>query len=90
MCGSGAIGTYLLKYGFKKVIFNDIYPEAIDNLKETLKVNKVNGDYEIYNEAFEDLKVEKVDLCVIDAFPNDDAEEIIKKAEKIADNVLII
>ena len=46
--------------------------------------------YEIHNEAFEDLKCDKVDLCVIDSFPNDDAEEIIKKAEKIADNVLII
>ena len=90
MCGSGAIGTYLLKYGFDKVIFNDINPEAIENLKETLETNKINEDYEIYNEAFEDLKVDEVDLCVIDAFPNDDAEEIIKKAEKIADNVLII
>ena len=77
MCGSGAIGIYLLKYGFEKVIFNDIYPQADEN-------------YEIHNEAFEDLETPRVDLCVIDAFPNDDASEIIKKAEKIADNVLII
>ena len=90
MCGSGAIGTYLLKYGFEKVIFNDINLEAIDNLKETLDVNGIEEGYEIHNEAFEDLKCDKVDLCVIDSFPNDDAEEIIKKAEKIADNVLII
>ena len=90
MCGSGAIGIYLLKYGFEKVIFNDIYPQAIENLKENLKVNEIDGNYEIYNEAFEDLKTPKVDLCVIDAFPNDDASEIIKKAEEIADNVLII
>lgn len=90
MCGSGAIGTYLLKYGFEKVIFNDIYPQAIENLKENLEVNGITENYEIYNEAFEDLKIDKVDLCVIDAFPGDDAEEIIKKAEKIADNVLII
>ena len=90
MCGSGAIGIYLLKYGFEKVIFNDIYPQAIENLKENLEVNKITGNYEIYNEAFEDLNTQKVDLCVIDAFPNDDASEIIKKAEKISDNVLII
>lgn len=90
MCGSGAIGTYLLKYGFEKVIFNDIYPEAIENLKQTLEVNGIKEGYEIYNEAFEDLNCEKADLCVIDPFPGDDAEEIIKKAEKIADNVLII
>ena len=90
MCGSGAIGTYLLKYGFEKVIFNDIYSEAIENLKETLKVNGIKKDYEIHNEAFEDLEIAPVDLCVIDAFPNDDTTEIIKKAEKIADNILII
>ena len=90
MCGSGAIGTYLLKYGFEKVIFNDIYPEAIENLKETLEVNGITENYEIHNEAFEDLEIEHVDLCVIDAFPNDDTTEIIKKAEKIADNILII
>jgi 16S rRNA G966 N2-methylase RsmD len=90
MCGSGAIGIYLLKYGFEKVIFNDIYPQAIENLKENLEVNGITGNYEIYNEAFEDLKVDKVDLCIVDPFPGDDAEEIIKKAEKIADNILII
>ena len=90
MCGSGAMGIYLLKYGFEKVIFNDIYPQAIENLKENLEANKITGNYEIYNEAFEDLNTQKVDLCVIDAFPNDDASEIIKKAEKISDNVLII
>ena len=90
MCGSGAIGTYLLKYGFEKVIFNDIYPEAIDNLKETLEVNGISYGYEIHNEAFEDLKCDEMDLCVIDPFPGDDAEEIIKKAEEISDNVLII
>ncbi|MBR0270773.1 MAG: 50S ribosomal protein L11 methyltransferase [Methanobrevibacter sp.] len=90
MCGSGAIGIYLLKYGFEKVIFNDIYPQAIENLKENLEVNGIDENYEIYNEAFEDLKTQKVDLCVIDAFPSDDASEIIKKAEQIADNVLII
>ena len=90
MCGSGAIGTYLLKYGFEKVIFNDIYPEAIENLKETLEVNGINEGYEIYNEAFEDLEIEHADLCVIDAFPKDDTSEIIKKAEKIADTVLVI
>ena len=90
MCGCGAIGIYLLKYGFEKVIFNDIYPQAIENLKENLEVNNITENYEIHNEAFEELETSKVDLCVIDAFPNDDASEIIKKAEKIADNVLII
>ena len=90
MCGGGAIGIYLLKYGFEKVIFNDIYPQAIENLKENLEVNGITKNYEIYNEAFEDLNVDKADLCIVDPFPGDDAEEIIKKAEKIADNVLII
>ena len=90
MCGNGSIGIYLLKYGFEKVIFNDIYSEAIENLKFNLEVNEILGNYEIYNKAFEDLEVEKCDLFVIDSYPQVDIEEIIKKAEKIADNVLII
>ena len=42
------------------------------------------------NEAFEDLDVCHVDLCVIDAYPGADISEITQKAEKIADNVIII
>ena len=80
----------LLKYGFEKVIFNDVYSEAIENLKFNLEVNEILGNYEIYNKAFEDLEIEKCDLCVIDSYPQADIEKIIKKAEKIADNVLII
>ena len=41
MCGNGSIGIYLLKYGFEKVIFNDIYSEAIENLKFNLEVNEI-------------------------------------------------
>ncbi|MCR5026145.1 MAG: 50S ribosomal protein L11 methyltransferase [Methanobrevibacter sp.] len=90
MCGSGALGIYLLKYGFEKVIFNDIYPQAISNLKENLEVNGISEGYEINNKAFEDLKVEHTDICIVDPFPKDDAEEIIEKAEKIADHTIII
>ena len=90
MCGSGALGIYLKKLGFNKVIFNDIYGEVIDSLKENLEVNGVGKNIEIYNEAFEDLDVEHVDLCVIDAFPGENIEKIKNKAEKIADNVVII
>ena len=90
MCGSGALGIYLKKLGFNKAIFNDIYTEAIDSLKENLEVNGIGKNIEIYNEAFEDLDVEHVDLCVIDAFPGEDIEKIRNKARKIADNVVII
>lgn len=90
MCGLGALGIYLLKYGFEKVIFNDINPEMIDALEENLKINGISEGFEIHNEAFEDLDIGDVDLCVIDAFPGMDIEEIKKKAEKIADNVVII
>ena len=41
-------------------------------------------------QSFEELKTDKVDLCVIDAFPGMDIEDITQKAEKIADNVVII
>lgn len=90
MCGLGALGIYLLKYGFEKVIFNDVNPEMIDALKHNLELNDVGDNFEIFNEAFENLDVGHVDLCVIDAFPGVDISEITKKAEKIADNVVII
>ncbi|MBE6509337.1 MAG: SAM-dependent methyltransferase [Methanobrevibacter sp.] len=90
MCGLGALGIYLLKYGFEKVIFNDINPKMIETLKKNLELNDVSKGYEIYNEAFEDLDVEHADLCVIDAYPGADISEITQKAEKIADNVIII
>ncbi len=90
MCGLGALGIYLLKYGFKKVIFNDINPEMIEALKKNLEINNVLDGFEIHNEAFEDLDINHVDLCVIDAYPNSDISKIIEKAEKIADNQIII
>lgn len=90
MCGLGALGIYLLKYGFEKVIFNDINPEMIDALKRNLEINEIDGDCEVFNESFEELDIGAVDLCVIDAFPGMDIEEIVQKAERIADNVVII
>ena len=90
MCGLGALGIYLLKFGFEKVIFNDINPEMIEALEYNLEINDIQEGFEIYNEAFEDLDVDEVDLCVIDAYPGADISEITEKAEKIADNVVII
>lgn len=90
MCGLGALGIYLLKYGFEKVIFNDINPEMIESLKENLEINDIFSGFEIHNLAFEDLDVETADLCIVDAFPGADVSEIREKAEKIADNVIII
>lgn len=90
MCGLGALGIYMLKYGFEKVIFNDINPEMIETLKNNLEINGIGDGFEIHNQAFEDLSVEHADLCVIDAFPGQDISDIQEKAEKIADNVVII
>lgn len=90
MCGLGALGIYLLKCGFEKVIFNDVNPEMIEALKNNLEINGISDDYEIFNEAFEDLEFGDADLCVIDAFPGVDVEEIVKKAEKMAENVIVI
>ena len=90
MCGLGALGIYLLKYGFEKVIFNDINPEMIEALKNNLENNDITEGYEVCNQAFEDLDIDKVDLCVIDAFPAADITGITEKAEKMADNVIII
>ena len=90
MCGLGALGIYLLKSGFEKVIFNDINPEMIEALQNNLDINGIDDGFEIYTGAFEDLDVGNADLCVIDAFPGVDISDIRKKAEKIADNVVII
>ncbi len=90
MCGCGILGIYLHQYGFEKIIFNDIYKKATENLKENLKTNNIKDKYRIYNEAFEDLKIDNADLCVIDPYPQDDAEKIIEKAKEISDNVIII
>jgi hypothetical protein len=90
MCGLGALGIYLIKYGFEKVIFNDINPEMIEALKNNLEINGISDGYEILNGAFEDLEFGDADLCVIDAFPGVDVEEIVKKAEKMAKNVIVI
>ena len=90
MCGGGALGIYLLKYGFEKVIFNDIYPEAIETLKSNLDVNGISEGFEIHNTDFESLGIDNVDLCVIDAFPGCDISEITEKGEKISDNVIVI
>ena len=80
----------LLKFGFEKVIFNDINPEMIEALKNNLEINGISDGYEIFNEAFEDLEFGDADLCVIDAFPGVDVEKIVKKAEKMAENVIVI
>ena len=90
MCGLGALGIYLVKFGFEKVIFNDANPEMIEALKNNLDINGIKEGFEIRNESFEDLDVDHADLCVIDAFPGVDISEITEKAEKIADNVVII
>ena len=90
MCGLGAIGIYLIKYGFGKVIFNDINPEMIEALENNLEINEIRENFEIFNESFEDLNIEKADLCVLDAFPGAAISKIKEKAEKIADNVVII
>lgn len=90
MCGLGALGIYLLKCGFERVIFNDANPEMIEALKNNLDINGIKNGFEIHNEAFEDLDAGHADLCVIDAFPGVDISEIKEKAEKIADNVVII
>lgn len=90
MCGLGALGIYLLKLGFEKVIFNDANPEMIEALKNNLDINGIKEGFEIHNESFEDLDVDSVNLCVIDAFPGVDISEITEKAEKMAYNVVII
>lgn len=91
MCGSGAIGIFLIKYGFEKVIFNDINPHAIENLRNNLMLNGISEDsYEIHNEPIESLEVPNVDLAVIDAFPGVDIGDIEKKLSDVSGDIIII
>lgn len=91
MCGSGAIGIFLLKYGFKKVIFNDINPQAIINLKNNLKLNNIDeNSYEIFNEPVENLNSFNCDLVILDAFPGVDTENIEDYLESFSSKILKI
>lgn len=91
MCGSGAIGIFLLKLGFKKVIFNDINPQSIINLKNNLKLNNIDEDsYEIFNKPIEDLNILSIDLAIIDAFPEVNTEHIENNLKNFTSNIIKI
>ncbi|MBE6485404.1 MAG: methyltransferase [Methanosphaera stadtmanae] len=94
MCGPGTLGIYALKKNAKKVVFNDIYNEALDSLKINLKVNSINEtDYEIFNENLLNLPnlIEyKFDIGIIDSFPNIDTSNYLKNLKKICNEVVII
>lgn len=90
MCGTGSIGIFLKKYGFEKVIFNDINPNAIKCCRDNIQTNEVEDGFEVHNEDFMDLNIDKADLIVIDSYPGMDISEIENKAKKISENILII
>ena len=139
-CGNGSLGIFLLKYGVKKVIFNDIwYPATvttsinlesngfkidfydnnfdknkIDDMKDNFEKNKINDinenivtnhsnykiskgkKFEVYNLAIENLANylkeynEKIDVCILDCFPNVDISKFEKIAKSIANEVWVI
>lgn len=104
MCGTGSIGIFLLMYGFKEVIFNDIWIKAIESTLLNLEINgfkykltcksseiAIGNTFKVYNEAIENLEEKiKVNLAIIDPYPNVDIDEIKNIVEKIADDILII
>ncbi|AWX33399.1 RsmD family RNA methyltransferase [Methanosphaera sp. BMS] len=94
MCGPGTLGIYALKRNAERVIFNDIYKDAIDNLKLNLEINQINPDqYEIYNKNLDDLinlVDSKYDIGLIDAFPNVDTADYEDKLKNICKDVIII
>lgn len=104
-CGCGSLGIFSLFYG-ANVIFNDIWKSSIDMTRNNLITNNFKVEksekkdllYEgskikLYNMAFEDLvnKInEKVDLIILDPFPNTDTSKLIEKAKELTDEILII
>lgn len=94
MCGPGTLGIYALKKNAKKVVFNDIYVEALESLKTNLKVNSIDEkNYEIFNENLIDLPTVfdyTFDVGIIDAFPGIDTSEYVEILKKICNEVVII
>ena len=74
LAGSGVRGIRILKEvsGIKKVVFNDINPNAYKLIKENLKLNKIKKEfYEVYNKDANLLFLEnkrKFDYIDIDPF----------------------
>ena len=94
MCGPGTLGIYALMKNAKKVVFNDIYEEALESLKINLKVNSIDeNNYEVFNENLLNLPNVmdyKFDIGIIDAFPGIDTSVYVEILEKICDEVVII
>ena len=94
MCGPGTLGIYALMKNAKKVVFNDIYDEALESLKINLNVNEINENtYDILNEDLMNLPnilEEKFDIGIIDTFPNNDTSEYIENLKKLCDEIIII
>ena len=94
MCGPGTLGIYALMKNAKKVVFNDIYIEALESLKINLEVNEINKDkYEIFNENILNLPSvveEKFDIGIVDAFPKVDTTHYVDILKNICKEVVII
>jgi len=97
-CGPGTLGLFALFAGADKVIFNDIWSEAVKmtfiNLEVNgFKVGKGDKNFEVYNEDIRDLPSfidEKYDLCIIDPFPGVNASSFLKASKKLAKDILLI
>ena len=87
-------GIYALMKNAKKVVFNDIYIEALESLKINLDVNEINKNkYEIFNENILNLPSvveERFDIGIVDAFPKVDTTHYVDILKNICKEVVII
>ncbi|HII08138.1 MAG TPA: methyltransferase [Methanosphaera sp.] len=94
MCGPGTLGIYALMKNAKKVVFNDIYDEAVESLKINLEINQINENaYEILNENLlnlQDVLDEKFDIGIIDTFPDNDTSVYMEYLKELCDDIIII
>lgn len=94
MCGPGTLGIYALFKNAKKVVFNDIYDEAVESLKINLQINEINENtYEIFNENLLNLSEvleEKFDIGIIDTFPGNDTSMYIEHLKQLCDEIIVI
>lgn len=105
-CGVGTLGIFSLIYGFKEVVFNDIYKPSTLTTAMNLEANgfpvELVGDNDmvaegdncsVYNLPIEMLVnrfSDKFDLCIIDCFPGVDSDKFRKIASLLARDVLVI
>ncbi len=105
-CGPGTLGILCLKKGAVEVIFNDIWPPAIEMTAINLEMNGFpvtrhpeedllaeGKNFKLYSKDIREMGKfipKKFDICLVDTFPGVDSGEFVEAAEKLCKKVVLI